>query len=111
MRHMKFDFERLEHEIEADWPVRCNVPQDGGKVQEEIFQVRFRLHPDTELVHMGLGLTAQKESLRKCVVGFGKEETQVFTPELFDRMLNQAFIRYALISAYGDFALGIAAKN
>ena len=108
---MKFDFGSLEKDIEADWPVRVQVPQDDGKVLEQTLSLRFRLHGDAELVSLGMGLEAVKAALRKCVVGFGRSEEQAFTPELFDQMMNRAYVRTAIVQAYGEFALGIPAKN
>lgn len=111
MRHMKFNFESLDSEIEFDWPVRVSVPLDGGKVQEQTFSIRFRLASDEALEALGSGVEGAKASLRHVIVGFGKAEEAQLTEELLEKMLDRAYVRSALNTAYGEFALGIAAKN
>lgn len=111
MRHMKFDFEALDRQIEHDWPVRVSVPLNGGKVEVQEFSIRFRLVSDEELEALGQGVEGAKASLRAVIVGFGKDETADLTEALLEKMLDRAYVRSALNTAYGEFALGIAAKN
>jgi hypothetical protein len=108
---MKFDFGSLDRDIEADWPVRVSVPQDGGKAQEEVFLVRFRVTSDADLISLGMGVEAAKKSLRKCIVGLAQSEGRELTDELLTKMLDRAYIRTALVTAYSEFSLGIEAKN
>lgn len=108
---MKFDFEALDHQIEADWPVKVSVPQDGGKVKVQEFSIRFRLLPDEELESLGNGVEAAKASLRLVIVGFGKGQDGELTEPLLEKMLSRAYVRSGLNTAYGEFALGIAPKN
>ncbi|MFN3582617.1 hypothetical protein [Phenylobacterium sp.] len=44
----KFNFKRLEEPFEADWPVKVNVPEDGGKTTVEEFMARFRIVRDAQ---------------------------------------------------------------
>jgi hypothetical protein len=108
---MKFDFGSLDSAFEADWPVTVQVPLDGGKSEEQTFQVRFRLVDDEELAQLGDGVEAQKKALRKVVVGFGKGEAETFSAETLEKMLARAYVRSGLNRAYGQFVLGIPAKN
>lgn len=108
---MKFDYGSLDAPFEADWPVTVQVPQDGGESQEQKLVVRFRLVDDAELEALGEGVAAQKAALRQVVVGFGKSEEQAFSAELLERMLARAYVRNGLNKAYGQFVLGIPAKN
>jgi len=108
---MKFDFGSLAKPFEADWPVTVSVPQPGGRVQEQILKMRFRLVPEAELEAMGEGVEPAKTALRRVIVGFGQGETEAFTPELLELLLDRPYVRLALNKGYGEFALGIAAKN
>ncbi len=111
MRHMKFDFATLGTAIEADWPVKIPVPQDGGTVVVQDLTVRFRMVPEDELNLLGDGAAGNKASLRAVVIGFGKGVDEPFTAELFDQMLLKPYVRLALSNAYRDFCLGAPAKN
>ena len=109
---MKFEFAKLDAAIEADWPVKISVPQDGGGVEVQNLTVRFLMVDEAELSKLGDGLEGSKASLRKVVVGFGRDETTPFTSELLDKMLTRPFVRLALNNAYRDFCLGqVAEKN
>ena len=108
---MKFDFGSLEREFEADWPVRVAVSQDGGKVAHHEFTVRFRLIPEQELIDFGEGLEQTRAGLDRVIVGFGKRETETWSPEMLDRMCERPAVRVALIKAYAEFVLGAPAKN
>lgn len=111
MRDMKFDFGSLGQPFEADWPVFIPVPQSGGGIDRQKLVVRFRMADDEILVAMGTGIPAAKEGLRTVVVGFGKGESETFSPELLELMLDRAYVRTTLIQAYGQFALGQAAEK
>jgi hypothetical protein len=108
---MKFDFATLESEIEADWPVEISVPTDGGGVSKQTLTVRFRMISDDALSALGDGLKGAKASLRRVIVGFGHDEPTPFSAELLEKMLDRAYVRQALTMGYGQFALGIEAKN
>lgn len=109
---MKFDFASLQEKaFENDWPVNVQVPQEGGKTQEQTFMVRFRFVPEEELQALGDGVEGAKASLREVVAGFGKGEEEEFSEELFELMLTRPYVRLALNKAYGEFVLGVAAKN
>jgi hypothetical protein len=108
---MKFDFATLASEIEADWPVTVGVPLDGGKADEQTFTVRFRLVGEQELLDFGEGLDQSKAALRRVIVGLGRSEGKELTPELLEQLLAAPYVRVALNKAYGQFALGMPAKN
>lgn len=107
----KFDFGSVEKAFEADWPVAASVPQDGGQVEEQTFTVRFKLLTDEEFDAVNAHKEPAKELIRRSVVGFGKEESSPFSTELLEKMLARGYLRIALNKAYGNFSMGIAAKN
>lgn len=107
----KFDFGSVGRPFEADWPVKVSVPQDGGGVSEETFTARFRLLDDAEMATVEAHKEPAKELIRKALVGFGKDAGAEFSPELLEQMLARGFVRIAFNRAYGEFSMGVAAKN
>ncbi|MFD3263330.1 hypothetical protein [Phenylobacterium ferrooxidans] len=113
---VKFDFKRLGQPFEADWPVRVNVPQDGGGVQAEDFTARFRLltKDDFEAITQGEAPGLLKgdpdgyNTWRMCLVGLKDEH---LTAELKEGLLSAPYVRQAIIAAYQQFSQGIAVKN
>lgn len=104
---MDFDFGALDKPFEADWPVTIQVPQEGGKLSPQKLMVRFKFVPEAELTAEGVGFEAQMAALRKVVVGFGKGETEKFTPELLDKMMQRPYVRAALNIGYSEFVTGL----
>lgn len=107
----KFDFGSLDRPFEADWPVKVNVPQDGGTVAEETFTVRFRVLTDDEMTAVEKHKEPSKELIRQAAIGFAQDAGAEFSPALLEQMLSRGFVRLALNRAYGEFAMGSAAKN
>lgn len=113
---VKFDFKTLGQPFEADWPVRVNVPQDGGGVQVEEFTARFRIltKEDFEVIAQGAAPRLIKgdpdgyNTWRMCLVGLKDEE---LTSELMEAMMAAPYARQAIITAYQQFSQGIAVKN
>lgn len=104
----KFDFSALQKGFTAVWPVTVNVPQDGGTVKEETFNVRFRLLGQEEI--NTLAKDADPFAIAKAYL-----VEMVDGPELTDAMktamLDAGWVRGGLAAAYNQFATGAAAKN
>lgn len=105
---LKFDFKSLGQPFEADWPVTVQVPQDGGTVQEQTFDVRFRTLTKAELAQVETAEDSPTEKLRLALVDV-KGET--FSPELREDMLGTPYVFLGLLRAYTTFLLGQPAKN
>ena len=105
---VKFNFKTLEQSFEADWPVTVQVPQDGGTVQAQTFDVRFRLLTKAEEETADKAKEPLEARLRLALVDV-KGET--FSDALVDALLSKAYIAVGLIRAYGLFATGTPAKN
>jgi len=107
----KFNFKTLGSPIEADWPVKIPVPQDGGTVEIQELDVRFVLLTAEQIKALDAKDDAIKNALRAAITGFGKTEPTKFTPELLEQLLAMPFVLRALNLAYGEFSIGVAAKN
>lgn len=109
---LEFDFDALDTQIEADWPVEVSVPKDGGKTEIQKLNVRYRLLSDAELEAVNApGKDSAREAMRLAIVGFGKDTKREFTPAALEKMLSKGYVRLALNRAYGGFSMGIPAKN
>lgn len=111
----KFDFRTLETGYAADWPVKVQVPVDGGTFETREFSARFRsLTADEqaglERDHADLS-DRLEQTLRLGFVDLGKAEGDKLTPELFGKLWGDERVRLALIQAYGEFRRGAPAKN
>lgn len=110
----KFDFKTLETGFEADWPVKVNRPKDGGQVEVREFDARFRsptpaITAEAEAIEdIGARL---KFTLKSCMIGLGKSETEALTPELFEALWADTAAMRALVVAFGEFRTGSPAKN
>lgn len=107
----KFDFKTLGSPIEADWPVKISVPQDGGTVEIQELDVRFRLLTEEQIKALDAKDNAIKNALREAIIGFGKSETTPFTPQLLEELLAAPYAVRGLNQGYGEFSIGIAVKN
>lgn len=105
---LKFDFKTLEQPFEADWPVTVSVPQDGGTVQEQTFDVRFRTLTPEETTNVDNSGDPAAAKLRLALVDV-KGET--FSPALIEKLLGVGFVQMALLRAYSKFILGASVKN
>lgn len=109
----QFEFLDLEQPLRAEWPVKVNVPQDGGGVKVKTFTVLFELVPQEDILKIVSDPNLDRYSLhRRQIVGFGKDHTgQSFSDELLIRMLGRPYVQAALAEAYQAFSCGIAVKN
>lgn len=105
---LKFDFKTLEQTFAADWPVTVQVPQDGGTVQEQTFDVRFRTLTPEEQAEVDAQPDPAEAKIRVALVDV-KGET--FSPELREQMIGRPWIFVGLLRAYTAFLLGQPVKN
>ncbi|MEW5687422.1 MAG: hypothetical protein AB1942_21100 [Pseudomonadota bacterium] len=104
---MKFDFAALDAPIEAVWPVRANVPQDGGTVVVQTFNVRFVMADETELLELGRSAEGVIDTFRKVIKGVEVDGVFVDDPAFLSKVLSKAYVRIALQTAYREFCLGL----
>lgn len=107
----KFDFRSLERPFEADWPVTVSEPDDGGVVKESTFMARLRLLTDDQVKEIVKDDPDGRALYRAYFIGFGRSESETFSPELLETMLGHVFMRVAINAAYQSFCTGVAAKN
>lgn len=109
----QFEFLDLEQPLRAEWPVKVNVPQDGGGVAVKTFTAVFELLSQEDILAIVADPNLDRYSLqRRQVLGFGKDHKgPPFTDALLIRMLGRPYMAEALAAAYQDFSRGIAVKN
>lgn len=108
---VKFKFESLGQPFEADWPVLVPVPQDGGKVTEEEFLVRWkRVMPD-RVKELLAGPDGWPAVIREALVKVYDEGKDVQTPALVDQLLADPRVELALMKSLGSFGSASPVKN
>lgn len=110
---VKFDFTGLDQPFAADWPVKVNVPQDGGKTVEQEFTARFLLLDKAKIDELTADATNPDAYLHAFFVGLPGDqvpEGKTFE-EMRALMLARPNVRMALIKAFSGFQAGIAVKN
>lgn len=107
---VKFNTETLKTGFKAVWPVNVNVPQDGGTVEVQTFDAVFlALTPEeTEEAQQAKDPNAWPN---RFWVGLPGVEPADFTEAYRKLFLDRGYVRQALVTAYIQFAQGIAAKN
>lgn len=102
------------------WPVTVNVPQDGGRVLAETFDVDFKVLTQSELRPFGDIRPSDDESkdmLNAVVVGWPKgpkgEDGQPvpFDEDAKAELLGTTYARTALYNAYSEIQTGRAAAR
>ncbi len=102
---LKFDLKTLERPFEANWPVKVQVPQDGGGVEEQEFTARFRtLTPAERDVTAGRHLEQLKLALMQV-------EGDDVTADMFELLIGRGYVLTALLKARTGFEIGSPAKN
>jgi hypothetical protein len=104
---VKFSFATLEQPFEADWPVKVQVPKDGGGFEEQTFLARFRLEPATDEAQTEPAAPGESFPF---LVALGKGEPEL-TPELRKQLAARLYVRMAIYRAWQEFQMGVVAKN
>lgn len=107
---VKFDFKTLETGFEAVWPVSVNVPQDGGAIEVQTFDMVFRTLTAEE--HDAAQKSSDPDAWPNAfMVRLAGDNAQELTPEFRKQLLGRAYVRQGIITSYVQFSQGIAAKN
>lgn len=107
---------KLAKEITLSWPVRVNVPGDGGKVTRHTFDARFKILDQREY-DLALNTSIKDEEfIGKFLVGWDgllddDGEAIEFSADMVNELCKYPFVRLALIEAYNNAATGAIAKN
>ncbi|QPG06561.1 hypothetical protein IT774_05150 [Salinimonas marina] len=99
-----------------EWPVKVQVPADGGKTDTHEFTAVFKLLPQAE--YDKLLRTAEDDAamLGELVQGWhgltdeAGEELE-YSLDVIKELCQYPFIRTAIFRAYGEAASGVASKN
>lgn len=96
------------------WPVSVRIPADGGKVDTQAFEARFKIVPATRF--NALMQSGPAELLAEVVEGWRGVSDQDGTPIAFDpgtraMLLDVPFVAAALSEAYAEAMLTGARKN
>ncbi|MCP5246074.1 MAG: hypothetical protein H6937_09030 [Burkholderiales bacterium] len=110
--------EMTEEEMRAiAWPVTINSPRNGGSVREETMLCHFNMIDEDEYAELAEGPDADKEILRRVLVGWGKlnkkdpEKTDQgfydkdgnhidFSEEARERLIKLPYARVSIINGY-----------
>lgn len=102
------------------WPVRIDVPADGGRFKRETFEVEFESIAQSELEK--LTQQAAEETIknidfaRRVVVGWreiidDEGNEMPFSTSSFEQILDVPMVAGAIASAYFESVAGRQAKN
>jgi len=98
------------------WPVKVQVPADGGVYVEQRFSARFRLTPAQQAGALLLEDPSGRALIRHALVGWsevvddaGKEVA--FSAEAAELMLGIPYVFTALAASYSDSVAGAPRKN
>lgn len=109
---------KLTDQATVKWPVRVQIPRDGGRSTQATFSAEFRLLPQEEvqrLVDAGAENT-DNTLLREAVVDWAdvadeSGEPLEFTTDNLDRMLRVTYVRVAMVAAFFEAQTGGRRKN
>lgn len=101
------------------WPVKVNLPTDGGKIDVQTFDAEFRRVPQTRLQEMQdqveKGELRDKEVVAEVLAGWRgvtDESGDVpFTPGTLDRLLDVPTVAASIVFAFADAHAGLKRKN
>ena len=100
--------------VPIKWPVKVNIPRDGGKVTSTTFYALFLVLDQDELEEASNGSDLQfAQAVIKGWDGVGDElgDELPFTAENLERLVKISYFREGLRFAYFDCINGRAAKN
>jgi hypothetical protein len=102
----------LNEERIVKWPVVVEVPVDGGKVEEQQFEMTFRLLPGDQVKEV--------KDFADVILGWdgvqseaadGTRRTLEFSAQALERMLGIPYARAAIVRAYIACSTGATRKN
>jgi hypothetical protein len=102
---------KVQVQTHAIWPVKVNLPKDGGSTDTHSFFVRFKRLSEKDFEKKA---TEGQSKLIDAVVeavGESENDLEALTPESKAELLAQTNYRVALYDAYLRMDAGVAAKN
>lgn len=107
----KFIFARLGEPLVVTWPVKVEVPDDGGGTHTETFAAKFKIAPADRLTNLAQErpMTCHTDFLKEVFVGLGKDENQEWSETLRDQLVMEPYVQRGLNRAYAECSNGQAA--
>ena len=109
---------QIVDEIEVTWPVKVQVPTDGGAHQEQVFTARFKIiDTDEEEQAVERGRRSNRALINKALVGWGDDvagpdgKPLKFSEDARAALIKIPYVATALVLAYYEAAAGAPAKN
>lgn len=98
------------------WPVTVNVPVDGGKTQESEFTAVFKPISKKEYDQMVKDESNDEKFISTLLVGWeGLQDEDgndiPYDPSFIPELVQFAFVRTAILTAYHRMSAGVAEKN
>jgi hypothetical protein len=102
----------LNEERIVKWPVVIEVPVDGGKFEEQQFEMTFRLLPGEQV--------RKAKDFAEVILGWdgvqseaadGTRSTLEFSAKALERMLGIPYARAGIVRAYLECSTGALRKN
>ena len=93
---------KLAEKLTIKWPVTVNVPQDGGKTAEAVFEAEFDVVTQDEV---DAAIEAGKDLLDRVLIGWNADlrneagEAIECNAESKAKLLNVTYVRTALLAA------------
>lgn len=104
-----------KHDEPLTWPVKVDVPVDGGKTESQEFTALFRMLGQDEIDK--LAAQGDEAFIRGTLVDWGADVKDPdgnpvsFREQPLVAMIRRPYIRKALIRAYYEMAGGVVRKN
>jgi hypothetical protein len=100
----------LQSERVVSWPVKVQMPVDGGTFEAAEFTMRFRL------LSIEPGTVFDDAFVRGAIVGWSDVHTEAgenlqFSAEALNQLLKIAYVRSAVTRAFAEAQFGAKAKN
>ena len=101
------------------WPVKVHIPADGGKFVTATFDAEFKALPQDEIdriIEAGRDGDREADLTREFLVGWKGVQDEdgsdlPFSEEAKAKVINIAYVRNALVTAFFDSITGNAARR
>jgi len=101
------------------WPVKVHIPTDGGKFTTGTFTAEFNALPQDEIdkiIEAGRDGDRDADLAREVLVGWASVQDEdgsdlPYSDEAKARLINIAYVRNALVTAFFDSITGNAARK
>lgn len=109
-------FKLVKQLKKVEWPVRVNVPVDGGKTEEKEFTGIFKLLPQAEYDANAKTKKSDADFISEILVGWkgllDDDDKEIeFSPDVIRQLCEYPFTRIAIFKAYNEVVTGIEVKN